>query len=299
MTTPGTTPAAARVPPGTRAARGREGTLAMSIQDRGSPAAVTDPVLAPRERSLLRAADQAIRKGTAIGPVSDRILAGYLLAAAGAAVTQAALPGAHWAWAAFLAAAALAALAASGLAVLAARRYRGRLIRPETLDLPSRGLLARAQSAIGQALGTAVCRDGIIDAPLAAAVLDARHWELACILRSLSALSAAGGAAAAGTGQAPYRTAARAAARRVTALEDYAARVSAADRAYLAWQRPAEGSLLDLLSGAHAEQAAASELAGLLLDAEAAARYFRGDGEPGPPSAAGRPPNGTNGGPIR
>jgi hypothetical protein len=154
---------------------------------------VFDPAIPAAELRILRAAARAM----VIVPLrhldhpADRVVVAYLLAGMGAVAAQAAVPGAPWTWAWFLAATGLLASVAAAAGRCAAARYRGRLVSPARLDPAARQLLAGAQAAINDVLGSRVFRDGILDAPAVAAVLAASEWELARMLGEACRLAAA------------------------------------------------------------------------------------------------------------
>ena len=249
------------------------------------PKTVFDPALTPREQRMLGAADRASRTLASIaentGPACDRRLVAYLLLAGGAAAAEVALPGIRWAWAGFIALAVVAAALATAGGRIGARRYRDRYVHPDLLDPNSRQLLARAQAAINEVRSAAVRRAGYLDTLSSEAVLRAREWDLATRLRELSRLSVSAaqhpaGAAAADPRQAILGEVAASAARRVEELEQYASRVRDADFAYRSWAGPGDpgDDLLSLLAGTASDGQASAELAGLILDADAAGQYF-------------------------
>jgi len=248
------------------------------------PGTVFDPLLSRWERRVLASADRAagLLAGASrgLGPSADRLLAGYLLLAGGAAAAEAVLPGARWAWAGFLGCAAAAAAVTAAVARCGAWWYRGRYVRPASLDPAARQLLARAQAAAGEVLAARVFRAGCLDAPSGAAVLAERQWEIACRLRDLSALSPAMRARPAAAAPGPSRMVlsevTASVTRRVQHLEEYAARVRAADAAYRAWTAAPgqDARLLNLLAATAADGQASVEVASLIRDADAAGWYF-------------------------
>jgi hypothetical protein len=148
------------------------------------------------------------------------------------------------------------------------RRHRSACVRPQELDQRSAALLARAQAATGEVLRSPALLAGHVDAPATAAVLAAREWELASMLRGLSRAGSAGFplccredvAAVAGS-----------AARRVADLEAYAGMVRAVGQACDGLAAPRD-ELLDLLAATATDAQASSEVAGLARDAGAALR---------------------------
>lgn len=235
-----------------------------------TPAITVDPALASWKRRLLSAVDRARRLAGA-GRVQDRILIAYVAVAGSALGLQMLVPGFPWTWAWFLGGAvAGSALAAAG-GRWASRRWRDARVRPGDLSPPARDLLRRAQDAIGGALASPVRRAGHLDRPVSAAVLAAREWELARMLRGLSAATGAG---IPDGGRDIIRETMASAVRRVEELEAYAARVDAADAAFLSTDGPGD-CLLNLAAMTGADRQASAELAALARDADAAEQSFR------------------------
>jgi hypothetical protein len=196
-----------------------------------------------------------------------------------------------------LAAAACFLLAGPARDTAAARtrhRYRDRFIGAADLDQPSRQLLLRAQAAIRAVLSSQVHQAGQLDDAANVTVLSAQEWDIARLLQDASRLRAEHGRiSAAAPPQAPavaevagpqreiLRQVHDAVTARVEALEDYAARVRAADDAYRNWQHALalaglNDGLLDLLARTAADGQAAEELDVLAGQAQAAEKTFRG-----------------------
>ncbi len=173
-------------------------------------------------------------------------------------------------------------------------RYRDRFISADGLDQPSRQLLLRAQAAIRAVLSSQVHQTGQLDDTANVTVLTAQEWDIARLLQDASRLRAEHGRiSASAPPQAPavaevalpqreiLRQVHDAVTARVEALEDYAARVRAADDAYRNWQHALalaglNDSLLDLLARTAADGQAAEELDVLGGQALAAEKTFRG-----------------------
>ncbi|WP_234402086.1 hypothetical protein, partial [Thermobifida halotolerans] len=122
----------------------------------------------------------------------------------------------------------------------AARRYRDRYVTAEELDAEAGRLLVRAQRAAAAVEDARVVRDDVVDAALNASVLPHQLWETATALRRISDLRSRPTPAEADAEAAPLlagrrralEEAQRSVAVRVAALEDYAERVTEADRAH-------------------------------------------------------------------
>jgi hypothetical protein len=258
----------------------------MGMRHAGPDRIVFDPMIGSRELRVLRAADGVRAAVTAparhVRHRADRILACYLLTAAGALAAAEALPGVPWAWAWFLAAVTAAVAAAAGAALFIGLRYRGRFVNPAGMDPVSRQVLARAQAAISDVLAARIHREGHLDIA-AAAVLDAREWEVARLLGTASRLAAAldgDPSGAAGHSQDAILRQARAAALRQTEdIEGYARQVKAADDAYRAHRAAAspgdlDAGFLDLLAATTAGDHGSGEVRRLRAEAAAAEQVF-------------------------
>jgi hypothetical protein len=253
---------------------------------------VFDPAIPSWKLRALRAADWARATVTApsrhLPHTTDRIVAAYLLAASGAGATQLAMPGDPWAWAWFLAATALLASVTAATARAAKLRCSGRYVNPARMDPGSRQVLARAQAAISDVLGAQVCRDGFLDAPVSAAVLGAREWEVARMLDEACRLATARadllGEGPAGPAPGPQQEVLRqvraAALQRAENLEDFARQVMAADIAYRQHAAAGplaslDGSFLDLMAAAAAGYHAREEVRRLHAEAATAEQVLR------------------------
>jgi hypothetical protein len=253
---------------------------------------VFDPAIPPRQLRALRAADRARAAVTApvrhLPHTADRIVAAYLLTGTGAVAAQLAMPGVPWAWAWFLAGTALLASVTAAAARCAALRYRGRYVNPARMDPASRQVLARAQAAISDVLSARIRRDGYLDAPVSAAVLDAREWEVARMLGEASRLATVRASILDGAPAAPapcpqqdiLGQARAGALQRAENLEDYARQVRAADTAYR--QHAAAGplaslddSFLDLLAAAATGHHASEEVRRLHAEAATAEQALK------------------------
>lgn len=245
---------------------------------RTNPARIVfDPAIPPWQLRLLRAGDRARTTVTAptrhLRHAADRAVVVYFLAAAGAVAVQAAVPGAPWAWAWFLAVTTLLGSVMAAAVRCAALRYRGRYVNPARMDPASRQLLARAQAAISDVIATRICREGYMDALGAAAVLGAREWEVARMLGTACELAAAlDGIPSAPAHQAALRLVRAAALCRTEALEDCARQVGAADAAYRARAAAGplaslDGSFLDLVASAAVGHHAVEEVHRLRAEA--------------------------------
>jgi hypothetical protein len=248
---------------------------------------VFDPAIPRRELRALRAADAVRAAVTAplqhIGHRADRVLVAYLSAAGAAAAVQVAMPGVSFAWAWFLGIAAALAVVTGAAAHRIALGLRGRYVNPARMDPVSRQALARAQAAIGGVLGARVVRDGLLDALAAAAVLDAREWEIARMLGEACRLAAARAriadgapAALAGPQRAALRKVRAAALEQVRDLEDCASQVRAADDAYQAHALASlDRGFLDLLAATAVGPYARTEVGCLRAEAAAAEQLYR------------------------
>ena len=151
-------------------------------------------------------------------------------------------------------------------------RHAGLVIFPHELNQELRPLLARAQHAIGSILGSRVRAAGMVEAD--EQVLRRHEWDIACALRNFSRLQALPGA---GPGSGEMTAAVLAAQRqalevartatqsRVSALEEYAGQVAAADAARADWQSALElaglnDHYLDLVARTAADEIAVAEI---------------------------------------
>ena len=169
------------------------------------------------------------------------------------------------------------------------QRHRDRCITAEDLDPEAAALLLRAQKAAAAVDDAQVVRDDVLDTALNTAVLPRQLWETATALRRITQLRSRPApdtahdpevAALLADRDRALRAAQRSVGARVAALEDYAARVAEADRA---WQRAAtlrrllaeQEELRDLLAATAADEAAVRELADLTERAQAAEEHLR------------------------
>ncbi|WP_327582081.1 hypothetical protein OHA25_39935 [Nonomuraea sp. NBC_00507] len=125
------------------------------------------------------------------------------------------------------------------------RDYHGRYVLREHLDEPARALMARAQEAVEQVVGSQVNAEGLLDDAGNAVMLPEQEWEIARLLAKLSELRAEHqevvsegvtpevAAVAEALGEA-LDSSQRAVLARVEALERYAGHVADAERAYRA-----------------------------------------------------------------
>jgi len=164
-------------------------------------------------------------------------------------------------------------------------RHRDRVIFPADLDWDMRTLLARAQRAIDEVLGSDILGAGLFDADEPA--LRRHEWDIACALlsftrvRALPAVDASLGqmtAAVVDAQQRAFDAAVASATRRISSLEGYAGRVAAADAALRDWQSSLQQAGLndayfDLVARtaadelAHAELGQLSDRAAMMADA--------------------------------
>jgi hypothetical protein len=167
--------------------------------------------------------------------------------------------------------------------------HRDEVVAPSALDQPCRELLHRAQVAIGLALHSVAIE---VDLPeiVAEATLRRHEWEIALALRDITDLRAEqefNAAASAGpmtdavleSQQRAVNLAQDAILSRVTALERYAAEISAAGNAFKDWQdalRVADlnDAYLDLVARTAADEHAVAEIGSLTAQAAEAARTF-------------------------
>ncbi len=156
-------------------------------------------------------------------------------------------------------------------------RFPGRVIFAADLDWDMRTLLARAQRAVDEVLGSEVLAVGLFDADGPA--LRRHEWDIACALRSftrvraLPATDASVGEMTAAVVEAQHQAldvAVAATTRRISSLENYADQVAVADAALRDWQSSLRQAGLndayfDLLARTAADELAVSEL-GQLTD---------------------------------
>jgi hypothetical protein len=170
-------------------------------------------------------------------------------------------------------------------------RQRDQIVLPSGLDRVSRELLIRAQAAVSSALDPVT--DGALESPdlVTEVTLRWHEWQVAIALRDITDLRAEhefNAAASAGPmtdsvlapQQRALRLAQDAIESRVTALERYAAEVTAARSAFQDWQdalRIADlnGRYLDLVAHTAADEHAISEITGLTGQAASAAQAVR------------------------
>lgn len=167
----------------------------------------------------------------------------------------------------------------------AARTYRGRYLTGADLDARARVLLRRAQDAAVAVRSAEVFRAGLLDEPATSASLDAQEWDIALALREQALLRSERGRLAGSSSRSPaaelledHRQAARAAdqsiARRICAMERYAAEVRQADAAYRDWREHTAiaeltGSHLDMLARTAADEHGITELNAMTEQARA------------------------------
>lgn len=170
-------------------------------------------------------------------------------------------------------------------------RHRDQVVLPSTLDRVSRGLLIRAQTAIGSALDSVT--DDTVESPDIVTELTLRRheWQIATALRDITDLRAEhefNAAASAGPmtdsvlapQQRALQLAQEAIESTVTALERYAAEVIAARSAFQDWQDALRISnlnddYLELVARTAADEHAVIEIGGLTDQAAAAAQAVR------------------------
>jgi hypothetical protein len=154
-------------------------------------------------------------------------------------------------------------------------RSAGRVIHPHDLSPQARLLLARAQRAIDDILGSQVRSAGLLEADEPA--LRRHEWEIACALRDVTAVAAlhpdevAAGTMTAAVLDAQQRAitlAQDSTAARVGALERYADQVRAADAAHHDWASALKlaglnDRYLDLVARTAADELAVSEISEL------------------------------------
>jgi hypothetical protein len=168
--------------------------------------------------------------------------------------------------------------------------HRDQVVAPSSLDQACRELLHRAQVAVGLALSSTVNE---VDLPeiVAEGTLRRHEWEIALALRDITDLRAEqqfNAAASAGpmtdavleSHQRAVDLAQEALVSRVTALERYAAEISASGNAFRDWQdalRVADlnDAYLDLVARTAADEHAVAEIGSLTEQAAEAARTFR------------------------
>jgi hypothetical protein len=167
----------------------------------------------------------------------------------------------------------------------AALRYRGRYVNPGSMGPGARQVLARAQAAISDILTAQVVSEGHLDGLAAAAVLDAREWEVARLLSEACRLAAASASILHGAAAPPARPQAEilrqvraAAVRQVRDIEECSRQVRAADaarRAHAAAEPLAglDDSFLDLLAMTASDHAR-REMRSLRAEAAAVEQAF-------------------------
>ena len=174
-------------------------------------------------------------------------------------------------------------------AVTAARIYRGRYLTDADFDARARVLLRRAQDAINAVTSAAIVREDLLD-EATSALLAEQEWQIALALREQARLRALRSGLAEPRPGSPgarllddHRRTAQAAeqstAKRVAALERYAAEVHGADAAYRDWREHAaiaelSGPHLDLLARTAADDHGITELGALTEHARALRQSF-------------------------
>ena len=169
-------------------------------------------------------------------------------------------------------------------------RHRDQIVAPFSLDRACRQLLLRAQVAIDSVLGSGAEEAGLPDI-VAEGTLRRHEWEIAVALRDITELRTEHAFNAADSmgpltdavlqpHQRALQLAQDAISSRVTALERYAAQVSAAGTAYRDWQDALRvshlnGKYLDLVARTAADEHAVVEISGLTEQAAEAAQAFR------------------------
>jgi len=169
-------------------------------------------------------------------------------------------------------------------------RHRDQIVAPFSLDRACRQLLLRAQVAIDSVLGSGAEEAGLPDI-VAEGTLRRHEWEIAVALRDITELRTEHAFNAADSmgpltdavlqpHQRALQLAQDAISSRVTALERYAAQVSAAGTAYRDWQDALRvshlnGKCLDLVARTAADEHAVVEISGLAEQAAEAAQAFR------------------------
>jgi hypothetical protein len=169
-------------------------------------------------------------------------------------------------------------------------RHRDQIVAPFSLDRPCRRLLLRAQVAIDSVRGSGGEEARLPDI-VAEGTLRKHEWEIAVALRDITELRTEHEFNAADSmgpmtdavlqpHQRALQLAQDAISSRITALEHYAAQVSAAGTAYRDWQDALRIShlndkYLDLVARTAADDHAVVEISGLTEQAAAAAQAFR------------------------
>jgi hypothetical protein len=169
-------------------------------------------------------------------------------------------------------------------------RHRDQIVAPYSLDRVCRRLLLRAQVAIDSVLDSGAEEAGL-PGIVAEGTLRRHEWEIAVALRDITDLRAEHESSVADSlgpmtdailqpHQRALQLAQDAISSRVTALERYAAQVSAAETAYRDWQdalrvSQLNGRYLDLVARTAADEHAVLEISGLTEQAAAAAEAFR------------------------
>jgi hypothetical protein len=169
-------------------------------------------------------------------------------------------------------------------------RHRDQIVAPFALDRACRQLLLRAQVAIDSVSGSGAEAAGLPDF-VTEGTLRRHEWEIAVALRDKTEMRTEHEFNAADSmgpmtdavlqpHQRALQLAQDAISSRVTALERYAAQVSAAGTAYRDWQDALRVShlndkYLDLVARTAADEQAVVEISGLAEQAAAAAQAFR------------------------
>ena len=164
---------------------------------------------------------------------------------------------------------------------MAARTYHGRYLTSADFDARSRFLLRRVQDAIDAVISSEICRAGLLDRAAAGAALSWQEWDVALTLREHARLRASRSelsAASIGSLPACVVQAAEFAdasiARRIEAVERYAAEVGRVDAAYRNWQQQAARAELtrqhlDMLARTAADEQGIAEVEVMSREASA------------------------------
>jgi hypothetical protein len=168
--------------------------------------------------------------------------------------------------------------------------HRDEVVAPSSLDQPCRDLLFRAQVAVGSALSSGIAEADLPEI-VAEATLRRHEWEIAVALRDITDLRAEHELNAAESAgpmtdavlepqERALKIAQDGIVSRVTALERYAAEMTASANAFRDWQGALRASglndlYLDLVARTAADEHAVSEISGLTERAAEAARTFR------------------------
>jgi hypothetical protein len=166
-------------------------------------------------------------------------------------------------------------------------RLAGQVIFPHDLDREMRLLLARAQNAISEILGSDIRAAGLLEAD--EPVLRRHEWDVACAVRSFTSVQELPGAdpsvgqMTAAVLDAQHRAldlARQATESRIVALERYAGQVASASAAFLDWQSALQlaglnDSYLDLVARTASDELAVTEIGQLTDRAAITAQALR------------------------